>query len=308
MHPRIDYSLGSGHTAADYPTLDDRLAQARAVVETALDAYDAPVVLWTGGKDSTLLLWLVRQVATERGVPTPPVVFIDHFDHFTAEAAFVERWSKRWNLDLLVARNEELSVFEPGELVPVDALPRRARRELRTVLGYDRDEFVVSPDSPEGAHLLQTLVLSDLLRDHGFDGVFTGVRWDELPARSDETFFSPRHDAPVPHDRVHPLLALTERDVWDVTWGKLVPDVVEGYPLGHVPRDQQDLPPDITVTDLPVSQKYFEGYRSIGTASGSGRAGDRPAWVVAGDGSPERAGRAIETESRMRRLRDLGFM
>ncbi|WP_439025705.1 phosphoadenosine phosphosulfate reductase family protein [Haloarchaeobius sp. DT45] len=306
--PAVDYALGTGETAEDYPTVETRLDRARGVVETALATYENPAVCWTGGKDSTLVLWLVRQVAAEQDRPVPPVVFIDHYQHFPETAAFVERWATRWRLTLHVARNRDFAVFEPGERVPVGALPHRARRELRTVLDYERDEFVVSADSTEGAHLLTTMALTDELRSRGFDAVLTGVRWDEQYARADETFFSSRHDAPVPHDRVQPLLALSERDVWDVTWRALVPEAVVGYPGGHVPRNAADLPPDLAVSDLPVSPQYFHGYRSLGTLSGSGSETGRPAWVLAGDGVPERAARAAEPEAYMRRLRDLGYM
>ncbi|WP_435317667.1 phosphoadenosine phosphosulfate reductase family protein [Haloarchaeobius sp. TZWSO28] len=306
--PAVDYALGTGETAEDYPTVEARLDRARGVVETALASYERPAICWTGGKDSTLLLWLVRQVAAERDLPVPPVVFIDHYQHFRETAAFVERWATRWKLDLHVARNRDFRTFEPGESVPVGALPERARRELRTVLDYDRDEFIVSADTTEGAHMLTTRALVDELENHGFDAVLTGVRWDEQYARADETFFSPRRDAPVPHDRVQPLLALGERDVWAVTWETVVPEAVVGYPMGHIPRNAADLPPDLSVSDLPVAPQYFHGYRSLGTASGSGRESDRPAWVLAGNGMPERAARADEPEAYMRRLRELGYM
>jgi phosphoadenosine phosphosulfate reductase len=307
----VDYDEGRGQSAADYPTLDEKMAKAAAVARRALEQYRRPAVLWTGGKDSTLVLYVVREVAAETGAAVPPVVFIDHLEHFSETEAFVEEWAEKWDLDLVVARNEDVAGLgvAPGEAVPVDHLAERTRRELDRI-GHEGDTFVVDADSFEGNHLLKTAALNRVVEARGFDGVFSGVRWDEQEARADETFFSPRHDSEKypPHDRVHPVLQFEEADVWAAFWRFVVPDAVEGYPAGHVPSSADDLPTGIEPSDLPVSPKYFEGFRSLGTESGSAKAGDRPAWAQDLDASAERAGRAQDKEGLMERLRDLGYM
>ncbi|WP_394295675.1 phosphoadenosine phosphosulfate reductase family protein [Candidatus Halobonum tyrrellensis] len=307
----VDYEAGTGTSAADYPTLAAKLEQAAAVTATALDAYDRPVVLWTGGKDSTLVLYVVREVARERGEAVPPVLFIDHFAHFPETLAFAERWADEWDLDLRVVRNERFAALDPavGDEFAVADLDGETRAELDR-LDYDGETLTFDPDSLAGNHLLKTVPLNDALRAGGFDAAFSGVRWDEQEARAEETFFSPRHDderAPS-HDRVQPVLQFDERAVWDAFWNVVVPDAVEGYPEGHAPESAADLPTGVAVEDLPVSPKYWEGFRSLGTESGSGAAADDPAWVQdLGDGG-ERAGRAQDKEDLMGRLRDLGYM
>jgi phosphoadenosine phosphosulfate reductase len=307
----VDYADGAGESAADYPTLDDKLAKAVAVTETALSQYRAPAVLWTGGKDSTLVLYLVREVAAELGVDVPPVVFIDHFEHFPEVEAFVERWTEEWDLDLVVARNDEIAALDaaPGDEIDVADLSATTRRELDR-LEFEGDSFVLDADTLVGNHLLKTVVLNETLEARGFDAVFSGVRWDEQAARADETFFSPRHESEKypPHDRVHPILQFDERADWDATWRVVVPDTVEGFPAGHVPQHSDDLPADLAVEDLPVGPKYFEGFRSLGTESGSARGEDRPAWRQNLDETGEREGRAQDKEDLMARLRDLGYM
>jgi phosphoadenosine phosphosulfate reductase len=307
----VDYADGAGESADDYPGLDDKLEKAVDVTETALSQYRAPAVMWTGGKDSTLVLYLVREVATELGVDVPPVVFIDHFEHFPEVKAFVERWAERWDLDLVVARNEEIAALDadPGDEIRVADLPAATRRELDR-LDFADDSFVLDADTLVGNHLLKTVALNETLEARGFDAVFSGVRWDEQAARADETFFSPRHESEKypPHDRVHPILQFDERAVWDAFWHFVVPDTVEGYPAGHVPESSDDLPDDFAVEDLPVSPKYFEGFRSLGTESGSGCADDSPAWLQNLEATAEREGRAQDKEDLMERLRDLGYM
>lgn len=307
----VDYADGEGESPADYPTLDAKIEKAIEVTHDALNEYRNPAVTWTGGKDSTLVLYFVREVAREFDHELPPVVFIDHFEHFPDVLAFVEEWAERWDLDLRYARNEEFArLSEPGDEIPIEVLGEENRRELRERLGYEGDTFRFSADSYEGNHLLKTVALNGAIREEGFDGVFSGVRWDEQAARSDETFFSPRHDPEKypPHDRIHSILQFEERAVWDAMWNHVVPDAVEGYPAGRVPQDYGDLPAGVEPADLPVGPKYFEGFRSLGSETGSTRSDDRPAWLQDLEGTTEREGRSQDKEDLMGRLRDLGYM
>ena len=308
----IDYTDGKGETPNDYPTLDAKIRKAIEISHIALKQYEKPAVMWTGGKDSTLVLYFVREVAREFDLDLPPVVFIDHFEHFPDVLAFVEHWVDEWDLDLKYARNEEFARLgaDPGDEIPIEVLSEETQHELRDRLGYEGESFQFSADSYEGNHLLKTVALNEIIREEGFDGVFSGVRWDEQEARADEMFFSPRHDSEKypPHDRVHSILQFDERAVWDAMWNDVVPDAVENYPAGHVPQDYEDLPAGVESEDLPVSPKYFEGFRSLGSAKGSEKSADSPAWLQDLDGTTERAGRAQDKEDLMGRLRDLGYM
>jgi phosphoadenosine phosphosulfate reductase len=310
-HVSVDYTLGAKQRAADYPTLDAKLERAAEVSRTALEQYDRPAVMWTGGKDSTLVLYVVREVAADLGLDVPPVVYIEHFEGLDDVRAFVDRWVDAWDLDLVVARNEDFfdRGWAFGDEVPVADLSEDTRRELARI-DYDAETLVVDPDSFEGNHLLKTVALNDAIVEYGFDGVFSGVRWDEQASRAEETFFSPRHDAAKypPHDRVNPILQFTEADLWDAFWNFVVPDSVEGYPAGHVPQSRGDLPDGVALADVPVPEKYFEGFRSLGTETGSEKSDDRPAWIQDLENTTERAGRAQDKENLMERLRDLGYM
>ncbi|WP_336362782.1 phosphoadenosine phosphosulfate reductase family protein [Halalkalicoccus salilacus] len=309
----VDYTDGEGESPEDYPTLDAKIEKAIEVTRRGLEQYRNPAVAWTGGKDSTLVLYFVLEVAEEYGFDLPPAVFIDHFEHFPEVFAFVERWADEWGLDLCYARNEEFARLDaqPGDEIALEGLSESTRRELRERLEYAGETLRFSADSYEGNHLLKTVAFNESVREHGFDGVFSGVRWDEQEARADETFFSPRHDPDVypPHDRIHSILQFDEAAVWDAFWYVVVPETVEGYPEeGHVPRNYDDLPEGITREDLPVSPKYFEGFRSLGSEHGSAKSDDRPAWLQDLDNTAERAGRAQDKEDLMGRLRDLGYM
>lgn len=309
----VDYDAGADESPDDYPTLQEKFESGIEVTRTALEEYHNPAVLWTGGKDSTLVVYLIQQVAAQFDLPVPPAVFIDHFQHFHAVESFVEEWADRWDLELIVAKNDDVGSLadEPGDEIAVKELSQANRREVRDKLEFEEETFPFLLDTYVGNHLLKTVPLNEVIGQHEIDGIISGVRWDEQAARENETFFSPRHDAAKypPHDRVHPILSFDERAVWDAIWQFVVPDSVPGYPEnGYEPADRNDLPNGITAADVPVSPKYWEGFRSLGSEVSTRKSDDRPAWRQDLEGTTEREGRAQDKEDLMDRLRDLGYM
>ena len=313
----VDYEDGTDETAADYPTIGTKIEKAIEVTKTALETYDRPAIMWTGGKDSTLVLYVVTQVAERYDLPVPPTVFIDHYQHFDDIHDFVDRWASRWDVEVIYARNDDVGEYvtdhdlEPGDDIPVDELSVHNRHHVRKILEYEEATFPFLLDTYVGNHLLKTVALNDALERYEFDAVISGVRWDEQEARADETFFSPRHDPDIypPHDRIHPILQFDESAVWEAMWTYVVPDTVEKFPDdGYIPEGQDDLPADLDVEDVPVSKKYFDGFRSLGSEVSTERSDDEPAWLQDLAGTTERAGRAQDKEDLMERLRDLGYM
>ena len=313
----VDYAAGEGEHAEDYPTLEEKIERAVEVVRTGLEEYDHPAVMWTGGKDSTLTLYVVKEVVEQFDYELPPTVFIDHYQHFDELLGFVDRWADEWGLEVIFARNTDVGDYvdahdlDPGDDIPVDALSEHNRHHVRNILEYEEDTFPFLLDTYVGNHLLKTVALNDTLESEGIDGIVSGIRWDEQDARADETFISPRHDPDIypPHDRVQPILQFAEADVWEAFWYFVVPETVEGYPDdGYVPQSYDDLPNDLTHADIPVSPKYFAGFRSLGSEISTDKSAEEPAWLQDMANTTERAGRAQDKEDLMGRLRDLGYM
>ena len=313
----VDYEAGAGEDPEDYPTLEDKIEKAIAVTRQGLEQYEHPVVMWTGGKDSTLTLYFIKEVAEQFDLEVPPAVFIDHFQHFDEIHDFVAKWAEEWDLEVIYAQNDDVGEYvddyglEPGDDIPIGDLSEHNQHHVREILEYEEDTFPFLLDTYVGNHLLKTVALNRTLEEHDADGVISGVRWDEQEARADETFFSPRHDPDIypPHDRIQPILQFTERDVWDAFWGFVVPETVEGYPDdGYVPESDEDLPNGVTQDDIPVSPKYFAGFRSLGSEISTDRTTEDPAWLQDLEDTTERAGRAQDKEDLMERLRDLGYM
>ena len=313
----VSYTDGEGESAEDYPKLEDKIEKAIEVVATGLEEYDNPAIMWTGGKDSTLTLYFVKEVAEQYGYDLPPAVFIDHYQHFDELLGFVDRWAEEWDLDVVFARNDDIGEYvdehglNPGDDIEIADLSEHNRHHIRNILEYEEETFPFLLDTYVGNHLLKTVALNNTLEERGIDGIVSGIRWDEQDARAEETFFSPRHDPDIypPHDRIQPILQFDEADVWDAFWYYVVPETVADFPDdGYVPQEYDDLPNDLTHDDIPVSPKYFAGFRSLGSEISTEKSDEEPAWLQNLEDTTERAGRAQDKEDLMERLRDLGYM
>ena len=261
--------------------LEEKTHKSNQVIREAYGRFplDRMAVAWTGGKDSTLLLWLVRQYALGEDLPLPQLMFINEGHVFAEVKDFVARIAAEWNLELHEVKNDDVlaQVQSIGDPVFVDRLNARNRRELQR-LGFDSDSFPFEPESYVGNHLMKTVAMNVWLEEHGIRAVMTGIRWDEQEARANETYSSPRHDPD--HMRVHPLLHFKERDVWEA----------------------------IRTHNIPYLRLYEEGYRSLGAKHTTTKMDDVPAWEQDLEGTAERAGRRQDKEGIMDRLRALGYM
>ncbi|MBM4275649.1 MAG: phosphoadenosine phosphosulfate reductase [Deltaproteobacteria bacterium] len=163
-------------------TLEEKVAKSKGILQEALDRFgDRMALAWTGGKDSTTTLHLLKDLGGGR-VPIP-VLNIDTGAKFKEIYEFRDRLAAEWQLDLRIERNEEaLKVIEHAR------------------------------DVAECCHLLKTAVIISSMEKYGWEALITGTRWDEQPDRARESYFSPRENPP--HVRVQPILHFTEKDIW----------------------------------------------------------------------------------------------
>ena len=78
------------------------VAQSKEVIRESFRRFDPATtgITWTGGKDSTTNLWLMRQVCLEDNIDLPIVMTIDEGDAFPEITDFLVRISQKWHIDL----------------------------------------------------------------------------------------------------------------------------------------------------------------------------------------------------------------
>ena len=163
-------------------SLEQKEKESRKIIREAIEKYgeDKIAAAWSGGKDSTTVLHLIKQ---EFGKIIIPVVFIDTSVKFPEIYAFRDKLAKEWNLNLTIIKNEEA---------------------LKTIK--------IAENKQECCYLLKALPLRKIIESNGWQALITAVRWDEQEARKNETYISPRENPS--HIRIHPILHFREIDIW----------------------------------------------------------------------------------------------
>jgi sulfate adenylyltransferase subunit 2 len=185
--------------------LDTLESEAVHIVREVAGEFDRPVVLFSGGKDSAVLLHLALKAFWPAPLPFP-LLHVDTGHNFPEVLRFRDETVARHGLRLLVAPIQEW--IDDGRLT-------------------ERPDGVRNP--------LQTVPLLDSVNEHRFDAVFGGGRRDEERARAKERIFSHRdafgqwdprrqrpelwdlyngRHAPGEHVRVFPLSNWTELNIW----------------------------------------------------------------------------------------------
>lgn len=167
------------------PDFKEKVERSMKVIKDASKRFNSNEIAlaWTGGKDSTVLLHLVRSAFVGK-IPFR-VMFNDSTMEFEEIYKFIEKVAGLWNIKLITIQH--------------------SKKEL--------EEFYRTDDHDKRRELSRTMkitAINNALKKYKFNAFIGGIRWDEHEARSRETYFSKRSD----HTRIHPLLHFTEEDIW----------------------------------------------------------------------------------------------
>jgi len=262
-------------------SLGNKLKLCKTIIQHSLKRFKSAdlATAATGGKDSTLMLWLIKQVVEKEKLVFPQVVFIDEGDVFEETKKFINNLAKDWRFKLSVTHNHDLSskVRKIGDMVKVADLNSINRKELKK-LGFKGEKFAFEAESLIGNHLMKTVALNMWLKANKKKVLFVGVRWDEQETRSKDDFFR-QVDFPK-HCRVEPILHVSEKEVWQIIHDK----------------------------EIPFVSLYQRGYRSLGAKTTTNKSSNKPAWEQDFKKTAERSGRQQDKEQIMEKLRSLGYM
>jgi sulfate adenylyltransferase subunit 2 len=182
-------------------------AEAIYVLREVAAQFERPVLLFSGGKDSIVLVHLSRKAFYPAAIPFP-LLHIDTGHNFEETLVFRDTLARSVNARLLVGSVQE---------------------------SIDNGRAVEEKGINASRNVLQTVTLLDAIEKHKFDAAIGGARRDEEKARAKERFFShrdefgqwdPKNQRPElwymfngkkrmgEHFRVFPISNWTEMDVW----------------------------------------------------------------------------------------------
>jgi sulfate adenylyltransferase subunit 2 len=253
-------------------------AEAVHIIREVAAEFERPVLLFSGGKDSAVMLHLAVKAFAPARLPFP-VMHIDTGHNFAEVLEFRDRHLAELGVRLVVASVQE--AIDAGKVVE-ESGPRASRNRL------------------------QTVPLLEAIEENGFDAVFGGARRDEEKARAKERVFSfrdefgqwdPKAQRPElwslyngrrrtgEHIRVFPLSNWTELDIWQYVAAEEVdlPSIYFAHRRRVFDRDGMWLAETEHTTVLPGEEveERLVRFRTVGDASCTGAVESSAADVAA---------------------------
>jgi sulfate adenylyltransferase subunit 2 len=253
----------------DYELTNLRALEAESmhIIREVAAEFERPVLLFSGGKDSVVMLHLASKAFWPCKLPFP-VMHVDTGHNFPEVIEFRDRAVEAAGARLVVASVQES--IDAGRVVE-ETGPRASRNRL------------------------QTTTLLDAITGNRFNAVFGGARRDEEKARAKERVFSfrdefgqwdPKNQRPElwslyngrhqsgEHIRVFPLSNWTELDIWQYISEEDIelPSIYYSHRREVFRRDGMLLAvsPFVTMMDDEQAFEMVVRYRTVGDASCTG--------------------------------------
>jgi sulfate adenylyltransferase subunit 2 len=242
-------------------------AEAIHIIREVAAEFERPVMLFSGGKDSAVMLHLAVKAFAPARLPFP-VMHVDTGHNFAEVIEFRDRRVAELGARLVVASVQD--AIDAGKAVE-ETGPRASRNRI------------------------QTVPLLEAIETHGFDAVFGGARRDEEKARAKERVFSfrddfgqwdPKNQRPElwnlyngrhrkgEHIRVFPLSNWTELDIWQYVAAEDVelPSIYFAHARRVFQRDGMWLAesPWVTLLDGEEIEERTVRFRTVGDATCTG--------------------------------------
>ena len=203
-------------------------AESIHIIREVAAEFERPVMLYSIGKDSAVMLHLARK-AFHPGKPPFPLLHVDTTWKFREMIAFRDQMAAELGFDLIVHINQE---------------------------GVAQGIGPFTHGSEKHTDIMKTVALKQALEHHRFDAAFGGARRDEEKSRAKERVYSFR-DA---HHRWDPKNQRPE--LWNVYNGKVGPgESIRVFPLSN--WTELDVWQYIYLEDIPIVPLYYAAPRPV---------------------------------------------
>jgi len=275
--------------------LDVIEAQSIFILREAYREFKNLAMLWSIGKDSTVLLWLARK-AFFGHVPIP-LVHIDTSFKIPEMIEYRDNLAREWKLNMVYGQNAQ--ALKDKKTFPAGAIDRIACcKALKT----EALKHTLAGDWPRYRLNHKTGKYEEDTNKEPYTGVIVGVRADEEGSRSKERYFSPRDRnndwdvgdqppelwnqfktdfAPGTHLRIHPLLDWTELNIWEYIQRENIPITKLYFDQGDGTRYRSlgcypcTTPVESTATSVDEIVEELKTGKFVNIAERSGRAQDK---------------------------------
>ena len=217
--------------------LDKLEAQSVHILREGYREFKQLCMLWSIGKDSTVLLWLARK-AFFGHVPFP-LVHIDTSYKIPEMIEYRDNIARKWKLNMVVGQNKEAiaskQTYPDGAIDRISCCKALKSNALKNTLSGEWPRLRMNHTTGE---------YEEDTKKEPYTGVIVGARADEEGSRSKERYFSPRDKqsdwdvgdqppelwnqyktdfSPGTHVRIHPLLDWTELNIWEYIQRESIP-------------------------------------------------------------------------------------
>jgi len=227
-------------------------AESIHIIREVAAEFDNPVMLYSIGKDSAVMLHLARK-AFYPGTPPFPLMHVDTTWKFREMIEFRDKMAKEAGMDLIVHTNEE------GRAANINPFDHGSRKYT---------------------DVMKTDALKQALNKYRFDAAFGGARRDEEKSRAKERVYSFR-------DKFHRWDPKNQRpELWNLFNGKVNKDEsIRVFPLSN--WTELDIWQYIYLEEIPIVPLYYSAERPVVERDGTLIMVDDERMPLAEDEKPE---------------------